>query len=97
MGAQSNPENGIFLSMFLRYSSEVLIFRIFDNKFNDLIYRKKIEPYYINDISFSEDNIFVCFDNSTVARIYPNDEEPIEDDEAEEEMCYNDDPMNQVE
>ena len=67
-------DDELFLSMFLRYSGEVLIFSIsrIDNKFQELAYRTKIDPYFINDISYSENNIFVCLDNATIARIYPN-------------------------
>lgn len=83
--------------MFLRYSSEVQIYKIYDNKFQDLVYRTKIETEYINDITFSENNIFVCFDNATVARIYPNDGGSENDNGEEEEQGFNEDPMDQVE
>lgn len=84
--------------MFLRYSSEVMTFRIFDNKFQEQVFRTKLEAEYINDITFCENNIFVCFDNSVIARIYPNsDDYSDNENDEEEDPGYSADPMEQVE
>jgi len=90
-------EDELYLSIFLRYNSEVLIFKILDNKFQDIVYRTKIEAEFVNDISYSENNIFVCFDSSTIARIYPSMGDSDDEEDEEEEAGFHEDPMEQVE
>lgn len=72
----------MYLSMFLRYSCEVHIFKIKDNRFKDYVFKQKIATEWINDVVYSSNNIFCCFENETIGRLYPND---IDDDEYQEQ------------
>jgi hypothetical protein len=63
----------MYLSMFLRYSSEVHIFKISNNKLQDYVQKQKIATEWVNDVVYSQNNVFACFENETIVRLYPND------------------------
>jgi hypothetical protein len=78
----------MYLSMFLRYSCEVYVFKIKDKKIEDYCFKQKIATEWINDVVYSDGNVFACFENETIGRLYPN---PDIDEEYEmDENVYED-------
>lgn len=75
----------MYLSMFLRFCCEVHVFKIKNNKFDEYTFRQTIATEWINDIAFCDNNVFVCFENNTIGRLYPNDLDEDEDEYMEED------------
>lgn len=90
-------DGDIYLSMFLRCNCEVHIFKIAENKIQPLCFKKNIATDLINDIVFTENNIFACFENETIARIYPNEIDEDDDQYDMEENDYVDEAEDDIE
>ena len=67
----------------MRYSCEVHMFKIEDHKFKDYVFKQKIATEWINDVVYCDNNVFTCFENETIGRLYAND---MDDDEDDYEM-----------
>ena len=64
----------LFLSVFLRYSCKILVFRIVDKSIEGPVFEKPLETEWINDISYVDNSLFTCFESNTLGKVFFNEE-----------------------